>query len=365
MSEAAMETEQSSEVETPTAETQVEQTFDREALELKVSEGMAAVFGDEAEDDEADGTPEPSADETQSGSEGEPASDTEEDDEETETEESQEEPEAAAESDDTAPTLPDAYRRSLKAYDWTDEDIDANLKALGHKFIETAQRIHANRNAEVAQWAAAGRAARNQQQQQPPATGQAAPASGPQALQPVDVTKLKEQYGDDELIDAIVNPVNAAIEQINAIVPQIQHSQQAAQMAELEALGRQVEAFFTGDDLKPYREIYGDASKTLAPQQIEARNKVLELADALVIGMKLQGRKVSLSEALTLAHDSVAGEFKVKQAKAEIKGALKKREKGITLKPGNKKPAAREGVVRTRSDLERKVAQGLRGVFGG
>lgn len=50
--------------------------------------------------------------------------------------------------DADSPTLPDSYRRSLKAYGWTDDEIAQNLKSLGSSFIGTAAKIHSNRNAD-------------------------------------------------------------------------------------------------------------------------------------------------------------------------------------------------------------------------
>lgn len=352
------------------------ETPDRAALESKVSEGLAAVFGDEAEDDDTGTEEEPAADETDETS----AEETEETQEESAEESEKTDDEDTSDNDEeqgaaatppakakkgNAPTLPDAYRRSLKAYEWTDEEIDQNLQALGPKFIETAAKLHANRNAEVSEWAAAGRQAKQQAAQQ----GQGKEAQQPKeftAIKPLDTDALKEKYGDDEVIDAIISPVNAVIQQINAMVPAIQATQQKAQVAELEMLGKQVDGFFGGKELEPFTEVYGNTAKArLTDEQVAARNKVLETADALIVGARLQGRNLSLGEALTLAHDSVSGGFKKQAVRKEITNSLKKREKGITLKPGNKNKAPAGGApVKTRKDLESKVAKGLASVFG-
>lgn len=341
-------------------------TFDRAALEEKASQGLAALFGDEPDDE----TP---ADETNKSSDEEtPAEDTDKEDG-AEDEDNKDEPDntevekepakeekAAATPVSGVPTLPDAYRRSLKAYGWEDEDIDANLKALGGNFVVTAQKIHGNRNKEIAEWAESGRRARE-------ATKASAekPASF-EMIKPIDASALKEHYGDDKLIDSLLTPVNAAIAQINAMVPAIQRTQQSSETAKLETLGRQIESFFTGDRVKPYAEVYGDATKTLTDAHIQERNKVLETADALMCGAQIQGRAMSLDDALTLALDSVSGNFRAKAARKEIVNSLQKREKGITFKPGNKgRQAASAGAPpKTRSDLEKKVVSGLKKVFG-
>src|SRR6266850_2502584 len=109
----------SKELEVPAEFKEPPKEVDRATIEKNVSAKLASVFGDE--DDNAIAAPA-------------------EEKETTEAKPEKQETEAAAPaesdlSDDAlpAPTLPAAYRRSLKAYEWTDEEIDANLQALGGK----------------------------------------------------------------------------------------------------------------------------------------------------------------------------------------------------------------------------------------
>lgn len=353
--------------------------FDRAGLETKVNEGLAALFGDEAADEDASTTVEEATDAEIAET---PAEETPTD-EAIEEASTDEDAEAAAKKEEkpgektpvapksNAPTLPAAHRRSLKAYGWEDAEIDDNLTSLGEKFLTTAARLHKNRNDEVAAWAEAGRTARQQssatsqqndaaQQQQQLRTTQTPPT----ALAKVDAAKLKEHYGEDALIDSIVGPINAVVEQINAILPAVQQTQQRSQQAEIEMLSRQVDAFFGGKELEPYAEVYGKPGKgELSPTQIATRNKVLETADALMVGAKFQGRTLTLDEAMQLAHDSVSSGFKVQTARTQIKNDLKARQASITLRPAAKAAASKVGGG-TRTDLEKKVASGLKAVFG-
>jgi|GEM_PF-2134648 len=362
-------------VEAQAAETQQTETpsFDRAALEAKVSESLAAAFGDDTEetapatDESADSSKaeEKETEEAKTGEdEGQGAE--EQGKEEIEIEGKPEETEEAAaeagKKPDNAPTLPDAYRRSLKAYGWQDEDIDKNLSLLGNEFLKTAALIHSNRNAETARTAEIGRQARQQQQEQAGNAQQQKASGGIEPLKPVDADALKEHLGDDPIVEKLVGPVNAAIERINQILPEVYTYRQSAQQAELETLGKQIDEFFGDKGLEPYREVYGDGTRTLTEQQIRARNKVLETADALVLGAKIQGRKLTLGEALQAAHDSVSGEFKEKAVRATIKKTLTQRARGITLKPSSGKPSS-GGGVESRSDLEKKTAERLRAAF--
>lgn len=354
-----------------------EEKFDRTALEASVADRLAATFAGETDETPADETEETSAEETQETQEevsdnADGAEDEATSDNDTETEEDGAAATPPANTGSKAPTLPDAYRRSLKAYDWTDEEIDANLKTLGASFIATAQKIHTNRNTELAAWAAQGRAARQQQQNgqqqeqetEQPAARTSKPAASKKALKPIDTAKLKEHYGDDELIDALAGQINPVIEQINEILPRIEATQRKSTEAELDKLGRVVEDFFASDEIKPYTEFYGDGKKQFTDEQLQARNKVLETADALALGAKMQGRNLSVVEAMQLAHDSVSSTYKVKAARDGIAKSLKQRNKGITLKPGNKGSAKDTGVIKTRDDLEKKVKASLNKVFG-
>lgn len=358
-------------IETPAAPA-AETEFDRSALESAVASNMAEVFGDDTPVDDVEQVETP-ADPAETET---PATDAEKEaaakgvtaEGDAETKEDEVVEEAAAEGEkpadkagevSKAPTLPAAYRRSLKAYEWTDEEIDR--AATDPNFLTTAAKIHATRNAETAKTAELGRQARQQNTTQQQDTSAAITA-----LKLVDSAALKKQYGEDALIDSIVSPINAVVEQINKILPVIQQTQQKSQTAELETLGRQIEGFFGGAELKPYTELYGLDLSKLNDKQLESRNKVLETADALIVGAKLQGRTMSLGDALTLAHDSVSGTFKTQAARTTIKTQLKARERGITLKPGNRGSniaANGAGKVSSRGDLEKKVKAGLASVF--
>jgi hypothetical protein len=343
--------------------------FDREALASRISTQFDSIMAeadgtDEATETVGEETPAEVTEETAAAAKETPAADeAEKPAEEKPAGQTEAEPEAAAKpvaEKGNAPTLPAAYRRSLKAYEWTDEEIDANLKAMGPAFIQTAAKIHANRNKEVQDWAAAGHAAKHAQTQ--PAATQTAAAPG---LKPVDAAALKKQYGDEALIDAIVGPVNTAIEQINQMFPQVQAYQKQSQAAQLETLNRQVDGFFGGKEMETYKELYGTANATLTEPQMAERTKVLELADALIVGARQQKRNLTLDDALQMAHDSVTSGAKEQVAREKIAKQLQTRQQGITLRPSGRKPSPVASPGGARKDLEKKVSSGLAKAFSG
>jgi len=338
---------------------------DRSALEAKTAERMAAAFGEKSADaetpdeentgtDVTDKSDEASEDvEEKSEAQEEP---TKEEVEEEATEEAAAEPKAG-----DAPTLPDSYRRSLKSYGWDDKQIDKNLKLLGADFIGIAAKVHSNRNEEVGRWADAGRAAREQRTTATEAKTELQP------LKALDVAKLEEHYGKDKMVEEIAGPVNAMIKQINAILPLVTASQQNAQQAEVEKLSQVIEGFFGDKKLDSYREIYGDSNglNTLKEKHFEARHKVLEMADALVAGARVQGRKLSFGEAMQLAHDSVSGEFKEQTIRKTIKTTMQKRQKGISLQPSGRGKASIPAATgdKSRDQLVKDTTARLRNVF--
>lgn len=345
---------------------------DYEALEAKVSENLSAAFGDEddseQDDTEVDEEPEEGAEESEEESDEEDAEESEESDEGEESEE-----EAAAEpADPDAPTLPEAHRRSLKAYGWNDDEINQNLKALGSSFIQTAEKIHSNRNAELSQWAAAGRQKREQEGGEQGTTDgqqstQQAQQGLPGELKPVDAAKLKEQYGDDDLIDAIVGPVNAAIQSINSTLPQLQQGTQQAQQANTQAVTQQVDEFFGDESVKPYKSLYGDNTEEVTEEQLTNRNKVLDTAYDLMVGANVvHGRQMNVKEALQHAHEIVSKDFKTNAVRDGLKKQAKQRNKGIVNKPSSRKGGesrGKPGKPRTRRELENKVASKLGEAF--
>jgi len=155
-------------IETPAA-SDASNPVDRSALESQVSAGLAALSGeDDPRSEDVDETAETSnetaeTDKTSETSETSETSTSEENDEAAAQDENAASAKAVAASESDAPTLPAAYRRSLKAAEWTDEEIDQAAKTQGAGFLSFAKKVHESRNAEVNRWAELGRAAKTQQ----------------------------------------------------------------------------------------------------------------------------------------------------------------------------------------------------------
>ncbi len=333
-------------------------TETKQSVAEKISDQFDAVFGH----DEDRVTPEPSAKEPAS-TEVETVEKTEGDGAESvtpakEEAETETKPEAAA---DEAPTLPAGYIRSLKAAGWEDDEIREAVKTQGVGFTKFADKVHQTRNAELARMAELGRQSQAQRTPAAPAKPAAeAPATG---LKPFDVKALRAKYGDDGLIDELVGPVNQVIEQLNRMSPQVQQYQNQAKTSAEEALGKQVDQFFSDPSMKQFHDVYGTSTAKATDAQLTERAKVLQFADALVAGGSLQGRRFTVEEALAAAHDATSAPKQKTVAREEIRDGLKQRQKSITLRPSGKAAPA-SGAKDDRKALEDKVGKGLAKLFG-
>lgn len=275
------------------------------------------------------------------------------------TDDKTDEPVVEAAVDSTAPILPAAYRRSLKAYEWTDAEIEAGLKSGGAQFIQTASKLHATRNRELGEWAKLGR----EKKAETAATLPAPSSIGTAALPAINVEELKKEYGENTFFDKVVVPINQTIAAINSMLPAVQKSVARTQRSEAEALGSQIDGFFSGSELKDFAPIYGTKTATLTDAQLTERQKVLEHADALIGGAAMQGRKLTLEQALTLAVDSLTSGQREQTAREKIAASLKARQRGITLKPGARKTLPSGKQADPREALASQVKGKLAAMF--
>lgn len=334
----------------------------RDTLADKIGNSLAEAIGDEpvpaATPAAADPDPEPEGE-----PEPEPVKDGDPEPEPEPKKDGDPEPEGAA--DDGSPTLPEAYRRSAAARGWQEADIDRFWKADPELAIRTFDAIHQSRNAELAEFARAGRLLK-QAATDPsvspamkPADVAAAAAKLPEAI---DTEALIARFGNEELVTGIVGPVNAILAEIHKVLPEIQAGVQVVRETQQNTLGQQIEAFFTSKPLEPYAEVYGSQKDGLTDTTRANRIKVLELADAIRAGALHQGRDMGVEEALEAAHHSIASEFTVKTVRKQIQNAVAARGAAVTLKPKSGKPAAGKAGA---TDRLAKVQEGLSRVFGG
>lgn len=275
------------------------------------------------------------------------------------------EPAAEAGPEPKGPVLPAAYRRSLKAYGWDDAEIDAAMKADPANFMVAAGKIHRTRSEEIAAWAEQGRAARRSANEGRGAAGAGGrtteaptyidPKTG--LYRPIDVDALIERHGNEDLVREIAEPFNAIISQINGILPDLLSGVEQVRESREQNLAQQIDAFFSSKDLAPFAEFYGKDFGTADEKQIENRNKVLEMADALIAGAAAQRRKLSVQDALLAAHDHVSGSFRAAAERKTLKQTVTARAKGVTLRPSGSRGIHGDGPAKTEDELLNRTRQ--------
>ncbi len=274
---------------------------------------------------------------------------------------------AAAEGDPAEPTLPEVYRRSLKADNWTDAEIDEFYHANSEIAIRTAQRIHSTRNATTAEFARIGRL---QQQQAPaapaPAPEPAVPLAAPvqSGFTPIDEEALIAQYGSEDLVRGLVGPVNAALRTIREVMPELNAGVEDIRQSQQATLQRQTETFFLADEQKPYTAVYGTMEVGLTAEQEANRAKMLECADAVRAGAFNQGRDMTVDEALEMAHGYVSSDFKEAAIRKDMKQKVRKRAAGTTLKPNTRQRQETSSPSTTDREREARVRDGLNRALG-
>lgn len=197
-------------------------------------------------------------------------------------------------------------------------------------------------------------------------------------FQPVDVAKLKEHYGDDAapLID-MIEAQNRTLQQLSDQLPKEAPKARKPFESAVEESGveQQIYTFFETDKMKSYEKVYGKLEfgqtwDDLTPGQRQHRWRVLEQADQIAGGAKLQGYEMSLAEALESAHLLVTQKYRDQVLIDGLKANVVKRAKGMTLKPskGTRKPGDRDDPKpgeRTREQLLEATQHKLNRMFGG
>jgi hypothetical protein len=264
-------------------------------------------------------------------------------------------------------TLPAAYVRTAKARGWTDQEI-ADFAKTPELALKTFERMHESRTQEIKEWAELGRKTRTNTGVPAPSTTPVSAASVTPSvsptLAPIDIKAMTEKFGNQELIEALAGPVNAAIAAMTPLVQGATRAQEQAQKIAKENLGKTVQDFFTGSEMKPYADAYGTKVANLTSAQIDQRQKVLETADALIAGAAFQGRQLTVQDALTLAHDSVSSGLKTNIVREQLKTSVTKRQHQITLKPTNVGRAAAGGPPRSKQELLGRTEDRLAKAFG-
>jgi len=272
--------------------------------------------------------------------------------------------EDADEEADEKPAIPENVYRSLLHSEWTPEEISEFYEADPKKAMKVFEKVHKGVNDLSRQFAQIGRSRINLERRGQP--------------QPV------QQQQDDPLTTAIKSvkeddPENPLIPVIEALVakqrPQqevvSQQQQQAVQQEMDMALASEVMTFFESDHMSDFEDVYGPARDAigmptfdghgLTPGQFAQRQALVTMADEIWAGAQMSGRGLTVPEALERAHMILTEPIRERKVREKLTKAVKKRSKGMTLRPSKSKALKPVGgKPKTDEELEARAEARLR-----
>lgn len=364
----------------PTEEAQQTAIEKQETFESKVEDKMNKVFGDEltpnTDESGTPATPETTPETTLDDAalelmgEADPAVEGEEkpaDENTTET------------SDDSAgdehALTPAEIRAALHA-EWTDEEItelsEANpalAKKICAKALETM-------NTASQMFSTAGKKIKDTPAID--AVPAVTPAAVPAVNAAIDLTAFAAEYKDDplypvmqQLVDANTT-LTARVEasQSPAAIAKAEAREDAAAVQQDAAVDQQLNAFFTGEAVAEYEDVFGKTTKEhenwehITQGQMRKRMAVVDQAKLILSGAESQGVEMSLGDALDRAFLAEVAPIKEWHIIAKISKQLKKRQAGITLKPGTGTKVVTPGGRPSMAELEVLTGQRQAKCFG-
>lgn len=142
---------------------------------------------------------------------------------------------------------------------------------------------------------------------------------------------------DEGFTQSILQPIQEHMDRIGQVLNNVVAGHDRfIQERQEEILYQQIDSYFdklSGD----FGDLYGKGARSELPKEtLENRRRVVREADAIRYGAMAQGRNLSVSEALEMAHNLVSSPHRDQAARRKITDGLNKRQSQVTLQPTNK-----------------------------
>lgn len=261
--------------------------------------------------------------------------------------------------------FPDAYYRAMIHQEWKPEEIEDLFKTSPEKALALGKKLYDSTNRLSDQFAAVGRK----------------PVAQPQMVTPkstfkgLDIAKIAESLGiEEDAAQGLTGEINALLKGQHDELSKLQESLKEAEIKasqhnltpEDKALEKEVDQFFGDKEfLSMYGDFYGteDALENLTHVQAKRRIGVLERADEILAGATLNGRQMSVQEALNFAHLQVSKDIAESVVRKGIKASLTKRAKSMTLVPSQASSDSKPTTPREREKaLEARVSDRIKSI---
>ena len=170
-----------------------------------------------------------------------------------------------------------------------------------------------------------------------------------------NIDALVETHGNEDLIKALVAPLNGMIDNLNAATERLAGSEEFVKATEQNIVAEATQEFLMSKGMETYRDTYGGEEKDLTDEQIKNRMELFEQADILAAGARDHNVDMTIRDALERAHILKSQGTRDETIRQSLRESMKKRTK--TTKSSHKKtvsPDSNEPV--SEDELERRTA---------
>ena len=258
-------------------------------------------------------------------------------------------------ADDDLPMLPSGHRLAALAKGYTTEEVDHFLKTHPDEAMGRFGELFDERKKESAMWSDRGRrlAQTDQSVVEPPKV--LADPKDPAAT-PLFVAKaLAEEFGNEDLINALVPRLNTMIEESNTLKQERAQTADRDRKRQESYLLQVTDEFFGSKAMEPSKETYGTGYGSATEEQMTQRMKLLNQADEIAKGAADHGREIPDLEALERAHMILSQGSRDEIIRQGIRDELKQRTKTTKSSHRKIKSSEEEGPV-SEAKLEKRVA---------
>lgn len=281
------------------------------------------------------------------------------------------------EKEDDKPVLPENYFRAARHSDWSEDEIQEFFDSNPEVALKTFKKIYESTNAATEEFVKFGRLSQKQTQDALEAE-QAKKDAEANKFKGMDLDAIEKQYREEN--PAVVTLLKAADEQNRQLHEANVELKKSGKQSTKQNLSNEdsqiftdIENFFGGEDLEAYNGFYGETEKdqpwtqVLTGVQMQRRMDVVVMADEIRAGAKLRGAEMERGEALRRAHLAASDEIRDTVVRESLKGKLKKRSSGITVKTTGRKPKNSETTPEkmTEKRVEKRAGGRLRKLWPG
>ncbi len=260
-----------------------------------------------------------------------------------------------ADGGDDEVKLSDAYYRAATNSGYSKDDIVDFMATNPKLAIKTFAKMHDNMNRTSQEFSDFGRAKKKAAEEAANDGGDDNNASKKSTFKKIDTAKLRDEHPDDEGLVDVIEQMQEQSSQMYDQMEELRKAPVAHKSAVQDKLERdqeqlivtQIDAFFNDSSLAPFASTYGKVSKgaadwsELLPSEKVNRGAVIEQVEQLMEGAKALGREMEVTDALERAHLMITQPIQKKMIREDIMKEVKRKSKGITLRPSSSKSSAK------------------------